>query len=159
MSLQPTIIHFGLLAKGVILRLLKLLRYEPGVNAAARDNYAIILASQYGKHEVVEYLLNMPGVNAAARENLPIIKACEYGRHEVVIVLLTVPGRVNAAAKENLPIILASPKWGHLEVVIALREDGRVVTAFENGIGTEAVQLALDNGNTEIANLLLAYVP
>jgi ankyrin repeat protein len=61
---------------------------KSGVNPSAGDNYAIQLAAEYGRTEIVRLLLSDSRVNPSARDNYAIRWAAAKGHTEVVELLL-----------------------------------------------------------------------
>lgn len=89
---------------------------QPGVDAAACDNYAVCLAAQNGHVAIVRHLLQQPGVDAAARNNYPLRGAAMHGQLEVVRLLVVLLGVVEATACGNEAVCVAAAH-GHVEVV------------------------------------------
>jgi hypothetical protein len=121
-----------------------------GVDPSAKDNYAILSASERGHISVVDRLLQDERVDPTARYNFAILSASECGHISVVDRLLQ-DERVNPTVKDNISIRWASAN-GHLQVVERLLQDARVdPSAYYN----HAIRLAAWNGHLQVVKRLL----
>ena len=120
-----------------------------GANPAVQNNAAIILASEHGHLNIVQYLVTLPGANPAAQDNGAIVGAAKHGHLNVVQYLVTLPG-VDPGARNNLAIILAA-EHGHLNVVQYLVTLPGVDAAAPNN---NAIILALGGGYWDIVRFL-----
>ena len=130
-----------------------LLREKGGkVDPTARDNQAIINASENGHVKVVELLLKDGRVDPTAQNNQAIINASIIGRTKVVELLLAWKGqkgeRVDPAARSNVAIIHSD----HAKVVELLLKDGKVDPAARDN---QAIINASEYGSAAVVELLL----
>jgi ankyrin repeat protein len=92
------------------------------------DNYAIKIASEHGRTEVVRLLLNDNRVDPSARNNNAITFASFHGNTEVVRLLLS-DKRIDPFADDDNDAIRFTSENGHVEVVRLLLSDSRVEEA------------------------------
>lgn len=120
------------------------------VDPAARDNDAIVHASEGGYLYVIEYLASCPGVDVSARRNDAIARASAYGRLDVVKYLVSLGA--DPAANGNLAIRLASAGgWrATLTYLASLPTTG--VTDRDN----EAIALASAGGHRDVIARLVS---
>eukprot|EP00455_Lapot_gusevi_P030811 TRINITY_DN3318_c0_g3_i2.p1 TRINITY_DN3318_c0_g3~~TRINITY_DN3318_c0_g3_i2.p1 ORF type:complete len:285 (+),score=32.21 TRINITY_DN3318_c0_g3_i2:68-856(+) len=86
-----------------------------GVDAAAHDNGAIIIASLQGHLAIVERLLAVPGVDVTARKNRAILAAAFSG-HLVVMDRLIAAAGIDAST-QNKSVLEAAVFNRHFQVV------------------------------------------
>lgn len=122
----------------------------PGLDVAAKDNHAIVWASEKGHLGVVKRLLQAPGVDATARNNLPIRVAAANGHLAVVECLLQATG-VDVTARNN-EAVRAAAVFGHHLVVERLLQVVGVDAAAQNNY---AIRLASSRGHLSVVKCLL----
>jgi hypothetical protein len=119
---------------------------ENGANIHARDDLALIWASEKGHLEVVKYLVEN-GANIHARDDYALGLASRNGHLEVVKYL--VENGANIHARDDYALRWASEK-GHFEVVKYLVENGANIHARRD----YALGLASYNGHLEVVKYL-----
>lgn len=120
------------------------------VDPSEFDNLAVILASEKGRIEMVNRLLQDPRVDPSAQGNLPLRLASQEGRLNVIDRLLQDP-RVNPADHGNATLIIAAHN-GHVNVVNRLLQDPRVDPAAQ---GNAALLVAAQQNHPEVIARLL----
>jgi len=130
-----------------ILWLIKL-AIEEGVNIHNND-IAILISSNYGYVETVEYLLDN-GVDVHLNDDYLLRFACNNGELEIVKLLLKYGADIHV--QHDKPLRWASEK-GHYEVVKYLIEKGADVHARND----MALKLAIDNKHMDVVKLLKSY--
>lgn len=134
----------------IVARLLELER----VDMFANGFQAFVLAAKFGHGSVVELLLSRAKALNRVAEYATIVEAtlrasCLSGRHTTVSAIL----RVEDVCPVSSQLLALAAGSGRYECVKVLLEDRRIdVTANNN----RAVQVAKENGFTEVVKLLLS---
>lgn len=121
-----------------------LLLREPCFDPSAKENFAIITASEYGLFDIVKRLMQDERTDPSARENEAVTRAAENGYVEIVDLLLE-------DEANKFPIGLAVAE-GHLLVVETLLQDMRVDPSDDDN---DAVKTAAEYGELAILDRLL----
>lgn len=122
----------------------------PQVDPSDLDNQAVIVASEKGRIEMLNRLLQDPRVDPSAKGNAALTEAARNGHLDVVNRLLQDP-RVNPAAQGNRTLIIAA-NGGHLDVINRLLEDPRVDPGAQ---GSLALVAAVQNNDVGLVERLL----
>jgi hypothetical protein len=120
---------------------------EKGYDVTEKYNKPLRDALLNENLNVAMLLLSKSEANPGDCDNNAIIMACCKGQFDVVVMLLA-DERVDPSARNNDSLCCACER-GHIDIVQLLLKDPRVQPT------EEALQLALDNGHTNIAMLLV----
>ena len=135
--------------------LVKRLLAHKGVNPAANDNAAVILAATYGHAEILALLLRDQRVDPAARDFEALWVAISCGNSEIVKLLFT-DGKIDPAIYDNEPLKSAALGLttinSHYDIVVALLQDDRANPSAEFNA---PIRYAAEHGNIRITKLLL----
>ena len=99
------------------------------LDLSAQENYAIKMATEYGKENVVKLLLRDSRVDPAADSNYVIKYAATHGHLAIVALLVQHPG-VDPAADDNYALEWAT-RCRNIEICRLLLDDGRVLRAYQ----------------------------
>ena len=134
----------------------RLLEVPAIVDAAARNNNALLWAAEDGHLGVVNRLLEIPAVvaNAIADYNHALGLAAENGHIHVVNRLLEVPAVADSAAACNNHALFRAAENGHIHVVNRLLE---IPAVADNAAASnnKALRFAVENGHLHVVNILL----
>jgi len=114
-------------------------------------NYAVQLAGQYNKIEIMKLLLTYSDLDPNANEGCALQQACENGNIEIVKILLS-DDRIDCSLHNNAPIVLACQN-GNIEILKLLLKKLNVDPSVDNN---RALAASCRNGYLEIAKILLA---
>ena len=117
-----------------------------------KNFFNIMIASEIGSVEMVDWLLQDPRVDPSEQNNRTIIKASKCGHVAVVDKLLQDP-RVDPSDQNNCAISWAS-YYGYVAVVARLLQDPRVDPTANNN---EAIRIANQYGHVAVVELLQAH--
>jgi ankyrin repeat protein len=136
--------------------LVRLLLEYTDIDPSADNNFAIRIASQSGRVDVVDRLLqeDRSVVDPSANNNYAIRYASRFGRVDVVDRLLQEDkdrSVVDPSADNNYAIRTAS-KYGHIDVVNRLLQEDMVDPSADNNV---AIRLASRFGRVDVVDRLL----
>ena len=138
-----------------------LLEHGADINIRDRDGKTpLIFASKKGHTNVVRLLLERGAdINIRGKYgNTPLIFASDKGHSDVVRLLLERGADINIQNNYGRTSLHGATQFDHSDIVKLLLENGADPTIKEDNFDETAYDIALDNGNREIARLIQYYI-
>ena len=130
-------------------------------NIGYRHGYTpLIFASKKGHSDVARLLLEHGAdINIRDRDGkTPLIFASKKGHSDVVRLLLERGADINIQNNYGRTSLHGATQFDHSDIVKLLLENGADPTIKEDNFDETAYDIALDNGNREIARLIQYYI-